>query len=154
MTDPVVWGYLLAFMAFQMLLQVVVPGPEIKGPVTESGYTPVYKDNGFTCYLIDMIIFIFGAYAGWWHGGTLVSLGGPLIIRLNIFALVLCLFILWKGYYHPTTKDTRYRGDIISDYFWGCDLYPNLYGLDLKVWTNCRMGMTMWPLIVTSCIFY
>jgi len=29
-----------------------------------------------------------------------------------------------------------------------------MFGIDLKVWTNCRMGMTMWPLIITSTLFY
>ena len=122
--------------------------------MTESGYTPIYKDNGFYCYLIDMGLYVYGIYAGWWYGQSIINWGGLILIRLNIFALVLCLFILWKGYYHPTTKDTRYRGDIISDFFWGCDLYPSFMGLDLKVWTNCRMGMTMWPLIVVSTMFW
>lgn len=99
-------------------------------------------------------MYLLGIYLEWWQGQTLVAWGGLILIRLNIFALVLCLFILWKGYYHPTTKVTRYRGDVISDFFWGCDLYPSIFGVDLKVWTNCRMGMTMWPLVIISCVFY
>ena len=133
---------------------MTVPGNKMDGPLTPNGHTPKYVDNGLWCYLITMITFFAGIYLEFWKGGVLIEYSGPVIIRLNIFALILCFGIMYKGYYHPTTKDTRYRNDFFSDYFWGCDLYPQAFGVDLKVWTNCRMGMTMWPLIITSTLFY
>jgi 7-dehydrocholesterol reductase len=123
-TDPVVWLTLAAFGLFQVVLQVAVPGPKMDGPLTPEGHVPKYKDNGFACYLITMAIFLLGTYLGLWNGGVLIDYSGPVIIRLNMFALVLCFGILYKGYYHPCTKDLRYRGDFFSDYFWGTDLYP------------------------------
>ena len=106
------------------------------------------------CYLITMILYLAGIKLEWWTGGVLIENFGPLIIRLNIFALVLCCYLLFLGYYRPTTNDLKYSGEIFSDYFWGTDLYPKILSIDVKVWTNCRMGMTMWPLIITSCLFY
>jgi len=153
-TDPAITGYLVAFGVFQMILQMTVPGPKIDGPLTPAGHTPKYIDNGLSCYIITMVAYFAGIYLQLWNGGVLIEYAGPVIMRLNIFALILCFGIQYKGYYNPTTKDTRYREDFFSDYFWGCDLYPQAFGIDLKVWTNCRMGMTMWPLIVVSTMFY
>ena len=118
-------------------------------------HIPKYKDNGFRCYLITLAVYFSGIYFEIWNGGVMIENCGPVIIRLNIFALILCFGILYKGRNHPSTDDTKYSGDFFSDYFWGTELYPRiLCDLDIKVWTNCRMGMTMWPLIILSCWFY
>lgn len=101
-----------------------------------------------------MFLYLVGVKLNWWTGGILIENFGPLIIRLNIFALTFCCYLLYLGNYKPTTNDLKYSGDILSDYFWGTDLYPKILGIDVKVWTNCRMGMTMWPLIIVSCVFY
>ena len=154
-TNVNVWLALAVFGIFQMFLQKFVPGKEIFGPLTESGHRPRYIDNGLCCYFITLFVYFVGIYLQLWNGGILIDYCGPVIIRLNLFALVFCWYILYKGYYNPTTKDVKISRSIFSDYFWGTDLYPKMmFGLDIKVWTNCRMGMTMWPLIVLSCCFY
>jgi len=33
------------------------------------------------------------------------------------------------------------------DFYWGCELYPRILGFDIKVWTNCRMGMMGWGVL-------
>ena len=101
-----------------------------------------------------MATFLLGVKMDWWTGGVLVEHFGAIVIRLNVFALVLCSYLLFLGYKQPTTNDLKYSGEIFSDYFWGTDLYPRILGCDVKVWTNCRMGMTMWPLVITSCLFF
>jgi len=107
-----------------MVLMMVVPGPKMDGPLSANGHTPKYIDNGMYCYIITMTSFLLGIQQGLWTGGVLIEYSGPVIIRLNMFALILCFGILFKGNYYPSTKDLRYRGDFFSDYFWGCDLYP------------------------------
>ena len=145
---------LAAFGIFQMVLMKVVPGKTIHGPLTANAHTPVYTENGFSCYLITMALYLVGIFANLWNGGVFINYFGEVIIRLNMLALTLCFGLIYKGYYHPTTKDVKLSGDFFSDYFWGTDLYPKVFGIDVKVWTNCRMGMTMWPLIITSCLFF
>jgi 7-dehydrocholesterol reductase len=35
------------------------------------------------------------------------------------------------------------------DYYWGMELYPRIgKHFDLKTWTNCRMGMMGWAVLV------
>src|SRR3990167_3572097 len=48
---PTAWLMILAFMAFQLLLMRLVPGKTVTGPETPKGNIPVYKDNGFRCFL-------------------------------------------------------------------------------------------------------
>ena len=101
--------------------------------------------------MITIATFLGGIYLNLWNGGILIDNCGPVIIRLNIFALFFCMLLQFKANNNPS--DER-RGDFFSDYFWGTDLYPRIFGIDVKVWTNCRMGMTMWPLVILSCWFY
>jgi 7-dehydrocholesterol reductase len=37
------WSYLAFFGAMQAAFQLLIPGPEFRGPVTPKGNTPVYK---------------------------------------------------------------------------------------------------------------
>jgi len=48
----------------------------------------------------------------------------------------------------PSSTDCGSSGNIIFDYYWGTELYPRIFGIDIKVFTNCRFGMTVWPILV------
>ena len=32
------------------------------------------------------------------------------------------------------------------DYYWGMELYPRIYNVDVKKFVNCRFSMTFWML--------
>jgi len=67
---------------------------------------------------------------------------------LTIFSHVLCIFLHVKGLLWPSTSDCGTSGNPVFDYYWGTELYPRVAGVDIKVFTNCRFGMTVWPLLV------
>jgi len=67
---------------------------------------------------------------------------------LTIFSHVLCVFLYLKGLLCPSTTDCGTSGNPVFDYYWGTELYPRVAGVDIKVFTNCRFGMTVWPLLV------
>ncbi len=69
---------------------------------------------------------------------------------LNIFSLLFCLFLYLKGIYAPSTNDNGITGNFLFDYYWGTELYPRVYGWDLKMFTNCRFGMMGWSLLIIS----
>ncbi|CAH1773619.1 unnamed protein product [Owenia fusiformis] len=145
-----IYGYAL----FALLLQIMVPGPRAEGPVTPKGNVPVYKDNGFSCYVITMVTFAGLTYYLKQHGmsPTIVyDRFGEILGALNIFSLLICLVLYFKGKYMPSTEDNSTTGNPLFDYYWGTELYPRIFGVDVKVFTNCRFGMTVWPLLV--CIF-
>ena len=51
----------------------------------------------------------------------------------------------------PSSSDSGTTGNPLFDYYWGTELYPRVFGVDIKVFTNCRFGMTVWGLLVAIC---
>jgi 7-dehydrocholesterol reductase len=76
-----------------------------------------------------------------------------IISSMNIFALSFCAFLYLKGKYFPSSTDCGSTGNVIFDFYWGTELYPRIFGWDVKQFTNCRCGMMFWPLFILSCAF-
>ena len=54
-----------------------------------------------------------------------------------------------QGRTAPSSSDAGTTGSLLYDFYWGMELYPRLgCGFDLKTWTNCRMGMMGWAVLV------
>lgn len=154
---PIFWGtptayaMIAIFMLTQLILMRAVPGKREMGPVTPQGNVPVYKANGFPCYLITLALFYLGAFQFHWFSPTIIydNFGG-LLGALNIFSLIFCLMLYFKGRFKPSSTDCGSSGNFIFDYYWGTELYPRILGWDVKVFTNCRVGMMSWPIIILS----
>jgi len=156
-----------SFMAFQLLLMKIVPGSRFEGPVTPGGNIPVYKANGVQCHVITLAAFVYVS-----DGLTLIAqyFGDPRIPRgldlfraalvydrmghlvsfLNAFALSFCLFLYFKGIFFPSSSDHGTSGNPPFDYYWGTELYPRIFGWDLKQFTNCRWGLMTWTPVLLS----
>jgi 7-dehydrocholesterol reductase len=145
------WKILAIFGAFELILMRFLPGKEFKGPVTPAGNVPVYKANGILAYVITIACYLLGAYAFHLYSPTLLYDHFPdLLGALNLFSLFFCLFLLVKGLFSPSSTDAGSSGNLIFDYYWGTELYPRLFGWDVKMFTNCRFGMMGWPLLLLS----
>ncbi|MBK7149341.1 MAG: 7-dehydrocholesterol reductase, partial [Bacteroidetes bacterium] len=142
------------FAAWQLLLMKVLPGKTYEGNVTEHGNIPVYKDNGLLSYLLTFAMYftcteVFHLF----KAGIIYHHLGDLLAALNCTALLFCLFLYIKGRYYPSSSDHSHTGNFIFDYYWGTELYPRVWGWDIKQFTNCRFGMTGWALMVVSFAF-
>ncbi|XP_045171560.2 uncharacterized protein LOC123533770 [Mercenaria mercenaria] len=150
-TVSVVFGYFV-WAVFWMR---VLPGKKVTGPVTPNGNTPVYTDNGFLHYIVTMVGFALLTIGLKMYGMTptvVYDRFGELLAFMNIFALIFVLVLYFKGVLAPSSTDSgKTDGGFIFDYYWGTELYPRIFGVDVKVFTNCRFGMTIWPLLV--CIY-
>jgi len=82
--------------------------------------------------------------------GDIYHLMGHLLSSMNIFALLFCLFLTIKGYFAPSSTDAGSTGSWVVDYYWGTELYPRVFGWDVKLFTNCRFGMMFWALGIIS----
>ena len=149
--SPLALAILSAYCLFAVVLQVTLPGPRVTGPVTPKGNTPVYRDNGFACYVVTVLSFAVLTYYLKAHGAS------PTIIydhfaeflgTLTVVSLFGCLGLYLKGLFAPSTTDSGSSGNPVFDFYWGTELYPRVLGVDVKVFTNCRFGMTVWPLLV------
>jgi len=145
------WSILAIFAGIELALMRWLPGKPYQGPVTPAGHVPLYKANGLLAYSITLFLFLLGAYPCQWFSPTLLYDHFPdLLGALNLFSVLFCFFLLCKGYWNPSSKDAGSSGNLIFDYYWGTELYPRLFGFDVKLLTNCRLGMMCWPLLLLS----
>ena len=144
------WKILAYFSAFELILMKLPVGREFNGPVTPEGNVPKYTDNAFASYVITIVTFIVGVEMEWWKGSILITNWGPMLFAMNIFALFFCIFLTLKGLYFPSTTDCGTTGNFIVDFYWGTELYPRIFGWDVKVFTNCRFGLMLWALLPIS----
>ena len=139
------------FCELELFLMRILPGKVFKGPITPHGNTPIYKENGLLAYLLTLSCFLAASFQFQLFSPTIIYDHFPeLLGALNIFSLIFCLILLIKGYWLPSSKDSGGSGNILFDYYWGTELYPRLFGWDVKMFTNCRFGMMAWPLILIS----
>ena len=144
--NPIAWKIIFSYMAFELALMRLVPGKIFKATVTPSGHVPIYIANGVECYLISIATLFILAYTDTFKPSLVYNHMGDLLASMCVFAFFFCILLTVKGLYFPSTADSGTNGDIIVDFFWGTELYPRIFGFDVKQFTNCRFGMMYWQL--------
>ncbi|KAK9792943.1 hypothetical protein WJX73_000881 [Symbiochloris irregularis] len=143
------WLTLLVFGSLQALLQLALPGRRHEGPTTPKGNTPVYKANGVKAYFTTLALFVVGWRLGLFSPARIYDLFGEILSALNIFSLLLCFGLFVKGHLAPSSSDCGSSGSLVYDFYWGMELYPRIGSkFDIKTWTNCRMGMMGWGVLI------
>lgn len=148
--DGVAWTMIGLFVLVQVLLASFLPAPVFYGPVTEKGDRPQYKDNGLCAFGLTLALFFVGNFFGFYSLSVVYDHFLPLIGALNITSLFFCLFLYVKGKKFPNSPDCAQTGSLIFDYYWGIELYPKVFGLQVKQITNCRLGMMSWAVLIIS----
>lgn len=139
------------YFAWAITLTLLLPGKMYKGPLTNKGNTPVYKDNGMLFFVITLITFGLLSALLEYLGCSVTAICdefGAFLIIMNLGSLLFCLFLYIKGIWFPSSSDNGSSGNPVMDYYWGTELYPRIGSLDLKLLTNCRWGMMVWCLVV------
>lgn len=142
--DVEVWKMIGCFMVFELILQKYMPGKEFKATVTPGGNVPVYKANGMQSYILTLVALISLAYYDIFRPALVYDKFGEILSSMNVFALAFCFMLLVKGHLAPTNSDSGTNGNMIIDFYWGMELHPRILGWDVKMFTNCRMGMMFW----------
>ena len=140
--------FLAAFMGVALVLEFL-PGKIQTGPETLTGHVPHYVDNGVKFCLVFTALFFAGSnlgYGNWYDFGCMYDIFPSMLITLNVFGIVFCSFLTFKGLTFPSTADSGTTGSIFRDFIWGTELYPRVMGLDLKRFINCRFSMMYWML--------
>mmetsp|Transcript_29310 Transcript_29310/g.73636 ORF Transcript_29310/g.73636 Transcript_29310/m.73636 type:complete len:477 (+) Transcript_29310:213-1643(+) len=143
------WAIIGVFGLVEALLQLFLPGKTFHGPTSPKGNVPVYKANGMPAYVTTLLLF-FGVWkSGMYNPARVYDLLGEIFAALNIFSLAFCAFLNLKGYIAPSSTDSGTTGSLVYDYYWGMELYPRIgKHFDIKTWTNCRVGMMGWGILV------
>ena len=144
-------GIVGIFILVEAGLLVLLPGKRFEGPITPAGTRPGYKLNGVAAWVATHALFFGAAYGlHLFPAGIVWDHFGEILATLILFALVFCLGLYLKGRYRPTSPDHSLSGNFIWDFYWGIELHPTLFGINLKQLINCRLSMMGWSLIVIS----
>lgn len=144
--DPLAWKIILGFMATELAFMKLMPGEKFYANPTASGHIPEYKANGMQCFLASIALLLGLTYMGVIQPDVVYDKMGNMLMSMNLFALVFCTLLLIKGRTMPSPGDSGSTGNIIIDFYWGTELYPRIFGWDVKTFTNCRFGMMFWAL--------
>jgi len=148
------WKVVLVFYAW-CFLSLKVPNTKVfKGPPTpKAGYVPEYAANGTQFYLVSLAVFLGLAFlfpdlcVDIYHDMASIA------AVLNATALLLCWYLLVKGRTAPDApQDNAEAGQFPLPYLFyrGIELHPRILDVDVKQWTNCRVGMMGWSLLVVN----
>ena len=145
------WIVISCFIVFEHALMRLLPGKTVYGPITPKGNSPVYKANGVLAFLTTMLVFCVATFGlGLFKATILYDNLGYILGALNIFSLIFCGLLYLKGRYFPSSTDASTTNNVLFDYYWGTELYPQILGWQLKKFITCRFGMMSWGLFLIS----
>ena len=149
--STVAWEIIFGFAIFELLLMRMLPGKTFYGPVTSKGNIPVYKANGPLAFLVTIGTFsVVTFYLKWFSATILYDNLGAILGALNLFSLLFCVLLYLKGRFYPSSSDAGITKNMLFDYYWGTELYPQILGWNIKQFITCRFGMMSWGILLIS----
>jgi protein-S-isoprenylcysteine O-methyltransferase Ste14 len=135
-------AYFGGWLAFQVLLQIALPGKTVTGLAQRDGLRIDYKLNGLLSLVVSALA-LAGAYsAGWIRGADVLDeLGGLLAVSIA-FAFAFSVFLYFYGF--TSTRREQRTGNVVYDFFMGTALNPRFGRFDLKLFFESKIGMTTW----------
>jgi 7-dehydrocholesterol reductase len=136
---------ILSFMGLALILERILPGGVEYGPETATGHVPSYVNNAISHCIVFSLLFILGSdlgpcgtvidYESMMFGLPLTPATRALcdvyqpysfgilydhfpsgLAFLNVFGIVFCVFLTFKGIYFPSTMDNGSSGSWVKDY--------------------------------------
>ncbi|ORY84763.1 ergosterol biosynthesis ERG4/ERG24 [Protomyces lactucae-debilis] len=140
------------WLVFQAVLYVTVPGSIGYGQRTPAGHLLPYYVNGLSCYLLSHVLFVGGAYLGYWKLSIIADNWSALFVLANLAGYGLTTFCYIKAYVAPShAEDRKFTGSAIYDYFMGIEFNPRIGEMfDFKLFFNGRPGIIAWTMIDIS----
>jgi len=148
------WKVVLGFYLWAYLSLRIPNAPTFKGPATpKGGYVPVYSANGTQFYLISLVAYFILVFLNPDIPVWVYEDFGSIAAVLNLTALLLCAYLMMKGQNAPEEKKDieDWEGyPVLYLFYRGIELHPRLADVDIKQWTNCRVGMMGWAILVIN----
>lgn len=169
-------AYFFAWLAFQVVLQLVLPGKTVDGLKARDGVTLKYRLNGFLSLWVSLGVLLLLVKAGVTTFNTILAELGPMLVIANLAAFGLSAFLYWIGF--RSDRAEHRTGNALYDYFMGSSLNPRIHavapaakavtpegvelstqtekppvrtgGFDLKLFFESKIGMTTWLAITVA----
>lgn len=158
--------WVAAWVAFQLALDLYLPGRAYKGLPQRDGRRLVYRLNGLFSLCVTLAVVGGLVAAGLVRGSMVVDMLGPLLVTSILFAYLLSAFLYVYGKrYQPPEQPEPTAAQVVMqpdgslalessqalrldkaayDYFMGTGLNPRIGKLDLKMFFESKIGMTTW----------
>ncbi len=142
-------GYALAWLAFQIALDVWLPGRTVSGLRQRDGVVMQYRLNGFLSLWISVAAVAGVLLSGWVTGEQILHELGAMLVIAILFSYGFSLFLYMYGL--RSKRDEARSGNVLYDYFMGTSLNPRIgKHFDLKFFFESKIGLTTWIAIVMA----
>jgi delta14-sterol reductase/lamin-B receptor len=145
-------GWVLGFFAFQLLLDVALPGRDYTGAPQKDGRRRSYRLNGFASLLVTLAVFGALIATRSLSGEQVVARLGELLVTCILLSYAAGAFLYVQGLREPLPEAPQLRGTqrLIYDYFMGTGLNPRVGRVDLKMFMESKIAMTGWLVLTLS----
>lgn len=134
--------YVAGWLAFQIALDIFLPGRRVMGVTQRDGLKIEYKLNGFLSLWMSLAALGGLAWSEVVTGADIVAELGPMLTTSIVLSFVLAAFLYGYGF---TSKRNEHRANhLLYDFFMGSALNPRIKGFDLKLFFESKIGMTTW----------
>lgn len=152
------FAIVVAWMAFQAALQILLPGPWEKGTVLRTGDRLLYKINGHLAFWVSMVIMGHG-WPRFDASGRVVGLGPvpmgyiydhylELAVATAVFSYALSAYLYLTSFKKGALlAEGGNTGVAVYDFFIGRELNPRIGSFDLKVFCELRPGLIGWAMV-------
>lgn len=144
---------LIGYIIFSVLTYKS-PAGKFYGPETEGGKIHSYPHNCILHVVASVSLLFLGDCNGIWSASVVVETLPKNLLPLNAVALCLCTHLFVQGCKKgvPPDDGTTSAG-LFRDFYNGVWLHPKLFGMDVKLLINSRIGMMLWFLHnISSCV--
>ncbi len=146
---PTAWslGVIVAWIAFQAALALLLPGRVVLGQPLADGTRLPYRMNGWAAFWVTWVALGLAVTVGRVDPGALFDALGPLFAAANVVALAVAIFLYVYG---RRAADGETTDSVVYDFFIGGALNPRVGSLDLKFFFESRPGLIGWAVVDLS----
>ncbi|VDO45472.1 unnamed protein product [Onchocerca flexuosa] len=161
--SSVAWKSLTFITLLQLIFHLVLP-KDFVTIVNSMGERECHPVNSFQSCILVILLFIFGSALGFYKASIIYIHWVHILSLLNVVSIIIVLFLYIRqrskddddnySKYIRISEINHFLADIISDLFFGTDLTPMIYSVDLKHFITYRIARTLWPLYIISSVYY
>jgi Delta14-sterol reductase len=121
----------LGFIALLFVLSIAVPGRREEGVKLEDGSRVTYKLNGLAMFVVLAAAIGGATYAGVLSLATVQRHFVAIFIAANVFSFAMTFALYFAGKNKPGAPNDGF----VKDLYYGVELNPSLWGIDLKMFS-------------------
>lgn len=146
---PVAWRAVAFLILIQYVFSIILPHDEVHIQ-NSSGEREWKKINGFASYILVLLLYVLGSALGFYRGSVIYEQWTELLSLFSLLCVV-CVVVL---YIKAHIGEIATGSDPICDLFFGSELAPTIYDIDVKHFVTYRLAFSAWAIYDVSAIYH